>query len=307
MYHFIINPNASGGKGMKNWRRVEKELTRRGIEYEAFLTRAGGDAKKKAAELTDGCREPLTIVVIGGDGTVNEVVDGLLFGGPVTLGYIPSGSGNDLARSLRLPKKPEKCLKRILNPKYFKQLDYGILAYGEQSGHRRFMVSSGIGMDAAVCEEIQRLREKKGIRRVRLNRWRYLEIGILQFLKARPVKGYLLLDGTKKVEFNHIYFISAHIHPYEGGGFKFAPDADPCDGKLTVRVIHQDNKLRLVPILLGALRGSRKNYRGSRLYHCQEAEIHVERPMPVHMDGEGCMKQQEIQLRCIPQKVRMIG
>ena len=160
---------------------------------------------------------------------------------------------------------------------------------------------------ARAVRNRQRLREKKGIRRVRLNRWRYLEIGILQFLKARPVKGYLLLDGTKKVEFNHIYFISAHIHPYEGGGFKFAPDADPCDGKLTVRVIHQDNKLRLVPILLGALRGSRKNYRGSRLYHCQEAEIHVERPMPVHMDGEGCMKQQEIQLRCIPQKVRMIG
>ncbi len=306
MYHFIINPNASGGKGSKVWQRVEKELSRRGIEYEAYLTRESGDAKKKAAELTDGRKEPFTIVAVGGDGTVNEVVDGLLSSGPVTLGYVPAGSGNDLARSLRLPKKPEKCLQKILNAGNRKLLDYGIIAYGERSGHRRFMVSSGIGMDAAVCEEIHRLRAKKGIGKVHLNRWRYLVIGVRQLWKAKPVKGYLLLDGTKKVEFDHIYFVSAHIHPYEGGGFKFAPDADPCDGKLTLRVIHQDRKLLLVPILLGALRGSRKNYRGSRIYSCQEAEIHVERPMPVHMDGESCMRQQEIQLRCIPRKVRMI-
>ncbi len=306
MYHFIINPYACNGRGMKIWRRVEKKLNHLGENYEAHITEEQGDCRRIAKELTGKGMEPRIIVVVGGDGTMNEVLDGLSFGGPVTIGYIPAGSGNDLARSLRLPKSPGKCLRKVLNPKYHKQLDYGVISYGEESEHRRFMVSSGIGLDAAVCHDILAAKVKQGVKKLRFGKWWYIFLGIKQLLIARPVKGYLLLDGTQKVEFNHLYFVSAHIHPYEGGGFKFAPGADPCDGRLTVRVVHQENKPKLVPILLGALRGSRKKYPGSRIYTCQEMEVHTERPMPVHADGESCMCQKDIQIRCIPHRVRMI-
>ncbi len=306
MYHFIINPNASGGRGRRVWRRVEKELRRLKVEYEAFLTEKTGDAAACAFRLTDGCKKPLTIVVIGGDGTVGETVGGLAFCGPVTMGYIPAGSGNDLARSLKLPKNPRKCLKRILHPASYKLLDYGVVSYGGQSAHHRFVVSSGIGMDAAVCGNIAEVRARQTGRGIFLGKWNYLVLGIRQLILAKPVKGCLILDSTKKVEFNHIYFISAHIHPYEGGGFLFAPGADPSDGQLDVRVVHQDRKLRLVPILLGALLGSRRNHPGSRLYTCREAEIRLDRPMAVHYDGESCARQQELQLRCISSKIRMI-
>ena len=107
MYNFIVNPNAKGGQGEKLWRRLEKRLAYLGIEYEAFLTTKAGDASVFAANLTKKCREPRIIVIVGGDGIVNEVVDGLCFGGPVTLGYIPTGSGNDLARSLLHGKTAE--------------------------------------------------------------------------------------------------------------------------------------------------------------------------------------------------------
>lgn len=306
MYHFIVNPNACNGRSMKIWRRIEKQLDRMGENYEAYLTERPGDARRFASELTSGCKDPRIIVAVGGDGTVNEILDGLSFGGPVTLGYIPAGSGNDLARSLRLPKRPAKCLKKVLNPKYHRQLDYGVVSYGEESGHRRFMVSSGIGLDAAVCHDILTSRLGKASGRLPFGKWWYIVIGIKQLLLARPVKGYLVLDGVQKVEFSHLYFISVHIHPYEGGGFKFAPGADPCDGKLTVRVVSQDAKRKLVPVLLGALRGSRKKYSGSRVYTCQEVEVCTERPMPVHADGESCMCQNSIQLRCIPHRLRMI-
>ena len=306
MYHFIVNPNASGGKGLKAWRRVEKELKRRGVEYRALLTEKKGDAARFAAELTDGCKEPLTIAAIGGDGTVGEVAGGLAFCGPVTMGYIPAGSGNDLARSLKLSKKPLKCLQKILDPAAYKLLDYGVASYGGQSGHRRFMVSAGIGMVAAVCHDIAAVRDKQKKKGIFLGKWNYLVLGIRQLILAKPVKGYLLLDSTKRVEFNHIYFVSFHIHPYEGGGFLFAPGADPGDGRLDVRVVHQDHKFRLVPILLGALLGSRKNYSGARLYSCREAEIHLEREMPVHYDGESSGRQKDLHVRCISSKIRMI-
>ncbi len=306
MYYFIINPNASGGRGRKVWRQVEKELKKRDVEYQAFLTESQGDAARYAAELTDGWKEPRTIVAVGGDGTIGEVTCGLAFSCPVTLGYIPAGSGNDFARSLRISQKPLKSLKKVLAPGCHKLLDYGVVSYGGQSAHHRFLVSAGIGMDAAVCHKIAEIRSRQDGRSIFYRKWIYLAQGIRQLVRARPVEGWLLIDGVKKVEFSHIYFVSVHIHPYEGGGFLFAPEADPCDGRLDVRVVHQDRKIRLVPILLGAFLGSRKRYPGSRRYACREAEIHLNREMPVHYDGECCGWQQDLQVRCVANRIRMI-
>lgn len=306
MYYFIVNPNASGGRCSKIWKKLEKQLTHLGVEYKALLTEKPGDAIRYAADLTEGCRESRVIIVVGGDGTMNEVLDGLAFCGPVTLGYVPAGSGNDLARSLKLPKRPGRCLKKILNPKYYKLLDYGVMSYGEKLEHRRFMISAGMGMDAAVCCSLADSHVKQTMNKMHAGRLSYLIAGVKELMMCYPVKGYLLIDGTQKVELNHIYFISAHIHPFEGGGFKFAPAADPCDGKLTLCVVHHSSKIKLIPFLVTSLLGHHKKYRGVRSYQCREVELHMERPMAVHTDGENCMCQRAVHLRCIPGKIRLI-
>ncbi len=306
MYGFIVNPNAGGGRAERLWRHLEGQLRRMRVEYRAFLTEKSGDATAFAAVLTEKCREPRNIVVVGGDGTMNEVLDGLAFCGQVTVGYIPAGSGNDLARSLKLPRHGAACLKKILNPKYLKLFDYGVLSYGLELHHRRFMVSAGIGLDAETCLEVMDSRIKQVLNKVCLGKLSYILIGLKKLLFFLPVKGYLVLDGIQKVEFNHIYFVSAHIHSYEGGGFRFAPGADPCDGKLTICVVHHEKRRKILPILLGAFLGSRHKRHGVRNYTCQEAEIHLERPMAVHVDGERCLCQKDLHVRCIPQKVRMM-
>lgn len=307
MYYFIVNPNSRSGRGSNIWKKLEKRLNRLGVEYEAYLTQKPGDAVSFAAELTEGCKDSRIIVIVGGDGTVNEVLNGLAFCAPVTLGYIPAGSGNDLARSLKLPKKPARCLKKILNPKYHKQLDYGVLSYGkEEVAHRRFMVSAGIGFDAAVCHNLLYSKAKMILNKLHLGKLSYLVIGLKQLILACPTKGYLLLDGVQKVEFNHIYFVAAHIHPYEGGGFRFAPKADPMDGKLDICVVHHSAKVKLIPVLLSALLGRDTKHQGVRRYTCQEAEIHTDKIMPVHVDGESCFCQKDLQIRCIEKKIRII-
>lgn len=303
MYYFIVNPGSGRGKGFRIWRKLEKLLSFACVEYEAYFTHGQGDARALARDLTEGCREPRVIVVAGGDGTVNEVVDGLSFNGPVTLGLIPGGTGNDLAKSLRLPGSPRRCLKKILHPKYHKLMDYGVLSYGEgEVRHRRFVVSAGIGVDAAVCHSLLH----GGFNKICPRKLRYVLVGLGQLFRARPVKGYLVLDGVQKVEFNHIYFISAHIHPSEGGGFVFAPGADCSDGRLSMCVAHTSSRIRLFQIVLDAFFGRRKKRPGVRRYECREAFIHLDRPMAVHVDGESCQMQQDIQLRCIQKKMRMI-
>lgn len=63
---------------------------------------------------------------------MNEVLDGASFHGPLNLGYIPAGTGNDLWRSLHMPASPVKCLKKQLQPRHFSMIDYGVLSYGKR-------------------------------------------------------------------------------------------------------------------------------------------------------------------------------
>ena len=306
MYYFIVNPNAHGGRGEKIWKKLERQIRKSGISYEAYQTENPGDARRIAAQLTADMQEEITIVAVGGDGTVNEVLNGLSIGDSLTVGYIPTGSGNDLARGLNNSRNPGKCLKRILNPEEICRVDYGILSYeDEEPVYRRFMVSSGIGFDAAVCHRLLD-RSKPGELRQIPGRGRYILAGLKQLLTAKASRGYLILDGVRRVEFNHIYFVSVHNHGSEGGGFLFAPKAVFDDGELELCVAHTASKLRLLPVLLDAYRGHLGRRRGVHFYRCKEAVIHVEQPMPVHADGENCYCQNELRVRCVKQKLRMI-
>ena len=70
-YYFIVNPNAGNGRGLKKWNRVRAFLERNGLDYDIFFTTAAGDAARRARELSEACTEPMDIITIGGDGTVN--------------------------------------------------------------------------------------------------------------------------------------------------------------------------------------------------------------------------------------------
>ncbi len=115
MYTFIVNPHARSGLGLKVWKRLEGMLKERQLKYQVFLTRYPGHATKFAHTLTSGSKE-ITLIALGGDGTINEVVNGIQDLSKVTLGYVPIGSSNDFARSMKLSHEPEVLLKQILSP-----------------------------------------------------------------------------------------------------------------------------------------------------------------------------------------------
>lgn len=307
MYHFIVNPSAGAGRGLKIWKSIVRYLDSHNIEYEAFLTEKQGDAYEAARKLTDSYDEPKYLIVVGGDGTINEVLDGLAFHGPLNLGYIPAGAGSDLAKSLRMPAGAIQCLKKQLSPRHFTMIDYGVLSYGDQEVlHRRFLVSAGIGFDAAVCQAALSSRLCRCLDRLGFGKLSYVLVGIRQFFKCRSCRGYILLDGVKRVEFNNILFISCHIQPTEGGGFLFAPKADGSDGRMNICVMSHSARRRLLPVLFSAFIGGRRRVKGVRTYECREVSIHTDAPLPVHVDGESCGFQTDIQAVCIPRKVRMM-
>ena len=139
-----------------------------------------------------------------------------------------------------------------------------------------------------------------------MQKMNYILVGLKQYLKAKPTKGYMLLDGSKKVEFNYIYFISAQIQPCEGGGFWFAPKADSSDGNLEVCIVSHASKRQVLGTLLRAL-FRRSHNRGLRCFSCREVQIYTERPMAVHVDGESCQYQSNLEVRCIERKLKIVG
>ncbi|MDE5745967.1 MAG: diacylglycerol kinase family lipid kinase, partial [Acetatifactor sp.] len=233
IYHFILNPVSRSGKGQKLWDTViEPYLQAAQVPYEAHFSHAKGDITRLTGEISSAeSAEPHRIVILGGDGTIDEALQGIEDLSRVTLGYIPIGSGNDFTRDMPISRDPLKALKQILEAKDTTAVDIGTTTYGDSSSHR-FIVSSGIGFDAAVCEETNRSEMKGFLNKIGLGKLTYLGIALKQLFASKAVSCQIRLDDGEPISIRKILFVAFMNHMYEGGGFKFAPQADYRDGML---------------------------------------------------------------------------
>ena len=148
MYYFIVNPGSRSGNGKIVWKQVEAILEQEQVEYRVFFTAYRYHATKLSKEITSR-GEKLTLVTVGGDGTVNEVIDGIQDFSRVTFAYIPTCSSNAFARSLQLACNPQIARMHILHSSCFRKIDLGLMSYGTRT--LRFAGSCGCGFDASVC------------------------------------------------------------------------------------------------------------------------------------------------------------
>lgn len=303
MYTFIVNPNARSGLGQITWKKLEDILKHREIEYQAYFTKYQKHATRIVQKLTQEDHAQ-TIIALGGDGTVNEVVSGINDLSKITLGYIPIGSSNDFARGMGLSADPEKALENILSPTRFAYINIGVLEYASKK--RRFAVSSGLGFDAAVCHQVIVSPLKKALNRLKLGKLSYAAIGLQRILTMMPGKMTVTLDDGSPMEFDKVYFAAAMNQNVEGGGFKFCPKANPMDDILDVIVVSGLSKLKILSLLPIAFKGWHVHFKGIYTYRCQTAKFESERPLPVHTDGEPIFLQREMELSLEPEKLRLI-
>lgn len=288
---------------------IEKQLENDSQEYRVFFTERQGDAAEIARVLTRDRNESKIIVVVGGEGTYNEVLNGVSFKGMLTLGYVPAGTRNAISKGVRSYIKLNKQIKRVLHPKYYRMMNYGVLTSGgDEIFNRRFGGRCGIGLDAAICHNLLCSSMRTRMSKCNMNRFLMFGIGLRQLMLAKPVKGYILFDNAKKVEFNHLYFVTFHVSGEPNGNKKKAAEyGDGDGGRMKVYVANSSKKSKMIPILLDVTMGIRRKERCIRVFECEEASVHLSRPLAVHVDGESCMCQQEIGIRCIGKRVRMIG
>ena len=301
MYHIIINPASRSGRGLKIWKSIiEPALHKEGITYRSYFSEKAGDVIELAHEITaqqTSASDPLYLLILGGDGTVNEALQGIQNPSKVILGYIPTGSSNDLARDLGIPKEPLEALSRVLHTGSIYPMDLGTVTYSDGET-RRFAVSCGIGFDAAVCEEALHSRMKTAFNKIGLGKLTYLGIALKQLFTAKRASCEIYLDEKKPIYLQKIMFVASMIHKYEGGGFQFCPDAIDNDGIFSLCTVGDIPLPTILVALPTAFKGKHYKFKGITPYSASKVRIKTSLPLWVHTDGEVTRKAQDFTLSC---------
>lgn len=303
MYTFIVNPQARSGLGHKVWTELEGILKKRAVSYEVFFTKYQKHATAIAGKITSDGNEHI-LIALGGDGTVNEVVNGISDYEKTIFGYIPIGSSNDFARGLHLPSEPVEALETILAMKKLHSMNVGVLKY--QNKTRRFAVSAGMGFDAAICHEAVVSRLKYLLNKLKLGKLTYVGIALHRLFLQKPDEVTLTLDGTREITLPDTYFVAIMNNKYEGGGFMFTPRAKNDDDKLDIMVASGIPKWKILMILPTAYSGKHTRFKGVHIYSAKHIKIESDIPLAIHCDGEPIFLQREVSAFCAKTKLRVI-
>lgn len=304
MYHFIVNKNASSGQGIKVWNLLEDILMTENTEYEVYFPDNRIDTIRLMKELSapENMGESLPhFVVVGGDGTLNAVIQGIQQMDQIKLSCIPVGSGNDFARGLGVSDSPVEALMLLLHCPQESIIDYGLakvmLASGEIK-QSRFLISNGVGYDAEICEEVNGSTGKQLLNRLGLGQLSYVIIGLKRILERETCDARITFDGRETIVLRDMFLTVTMNTPFEGGGVPFCPMASWKDGEFDICMVSSLSKAKLLlAIMLVYLK---RHYMLSQVNHkkCKKIKIQMKKARWIHLDGDTPCKTKVIELEC---------
>ena len=223
MVHVIYNPKSGSGK--RSLADLKHRLSEEKIPYQLHIASDEAEAKLLASRSPVDAED--IVLLIGGDGSLNHLINHLPEKEVPSLILLSSGSGNDFARGIGMRRGVPNVI-RMLQKEGLKPcpLDCGEADFGDQK--HRFMVSCGIGYDARVCSILNGSPIKNLMNRLHLGKLAYLIHGIQGIFLYEKTTVTVRIDGGRKKTFHDMAFLSIHNRPYEGGGFAFAPGASAC-------------------------------------------------------------------------------
>lgn len=305
MLYFIVNPKSRTGKGLNIWRDVKSYLKDNNIRYRALDTKYEGHATKLAEEVCKLPQEKINLVVIGGDGTVNEVINGITDFHKVNFGIIPTGSGNDFARGLGIKGDPVEQLVKIITSEKTEAIDIGKVTWGENGASRYFAISSGVGLDAIVCKMALTSKLKTFLNKIHLGKLTYIILTIHTLFSMTTADFRVKLDGEER-KLTKVIFSAAMNFRAEGGGVPMAPRADAKDGLLSMCMVHTIPKWRTffcLPLLCAA---KHENIKGFDIVNCKECQIEISESVVLHADGEYVADVDKVTFESVPSKLNLI-
>lgn len=280
----IVNPASGNGRAMKQWPAISAALLEHGLAHRVEFTTGPDDATQLARAMAMNGAQ--TIVAVGGDGTVNEIINGMIANGELInpdtrLMIIPAGTGKDLGRTVGTGRI-ERAIKAHLDGSHA-LIDLGQITYHKDSGEevtRYFANVADLGLGATVAARINRSSKRLG------GLLTYLLAAVRTIIAFQPTRVRVDVEGETIYDATANMVVMANAR-FFAGGMRVAPDASLCDGLLELFILTDVGKRALLTKLLPAVyRGKHIGHPG--VLHVRARTISVTCPdgMLLEMDGE---------------------
>ncbi len=285
MIRFIINPNAGKHKNLK---MLENDIKKLFPQAEIIYTKCAGHAKELALEAAQ--KNYKITVAVGGDGTINEVTQGLV-NSKTALGIIPCGSGNGFARMIKMPLKDNlKCLE-IIKQNNTKRIDVG------RANTEYFLNVAGLGFDAIIAHKFATSKRR--------GKFPYFKIGIREFFSFKPLKYSLNFEGGIKKEISPLCLAFANGNQY-GCDFVIAPKAVLDDGFLDMVSVKPANVFKMMLGLPNFLKDDISPVKLTQTERIKSVEVISKTPFYYHIDGEPRKAQDRLKITVLPKSLTII-
>lgn len=286
-YAVIMNPAAGRGKGKKLQNSIVELLHEELGDIEVFQTEYPNHAQELARQLKD---KNSMIIAVGGDGTINEVVNGMVRG-KAALAVIPTGSGNDFTKMLNLPKDISAVIQTIKAGKR-KKIDIG------KVGDRYFPNGIGIGFDVWVVRESMKVSRLRGFLI-----YLYSVIKTVFLYKNQTIT----FTTDEESTLRDIFLIAIGNGKAMGGGFFLTPQAEVDDGQLDICIIRALSKREVLLNLPKAIHGKHTELEQVEMLRKNKVTIHSDEGIAVHADGELLgMEFKELEISLIPAALEVV-
>jgi YegS/Rv2252/BmrU family lipid kinase len=299
----IVNMAAGGGRTKRDWPAIAEILQKKGIRYEPCFTERRLHASIIARnKIKEGYSK---IIVVGGDGTMNEVINGVfaqkrIKTTEVMLGMISVGTGNDWARMFNIPADYEGAVKTIKQQKTFIQ-DAGLVSYcrNGKAWNRYFINIAGMGFGARVVERTNRMKEKG-----KSGPLLYFYNIFYSLIQYKAQKADIEIDGESF--HRKIFSLNVGIGKYNGGGMIQVPHAIVDDGLYSITLIKKIGKLNVLANMKNLYNGNIVNHSKVETYMAKSVQIEGSPLLKIETDGES-LGHGPVKFQIIPRSVRVIS
>lgn len=300
----VLNPNAGGCQASIEWPSIQEELIKQAFEFEMVQTARPGHAiELVASKIEEGFRK---IIAIGGDGTLHEVVNGIMQqthvpATEILLAMISMGTGNDWIKTHQISNNYKEAIQQIKKGKTILQ-DVGKIIYiedGKTHQTRFFINSVGIGFDARVVKNI--LPKKISGKSKKSD---YINGLIKSLFSHKNVESLIYLDN--EIIDTKLYNLTVGVCQYKGGGFKLLPHAVPDDGMLDVTLACKISKRKLLVSLPKIFGGKVDKIKYFNFYQVRDLKLDVSGPICTEADGE-YLGSFPLQVSVLPNQLRLIS
>lgn len=302
-YKIIVNPTSGRGMGEESYPRIDAELKEYGLDYEMCRTKSQGHAIHLAKEAAaDGFD---VVVAAGGDGTLNEVLNGLMRTGNhreqrPALSVIPIGRGNDFCFGVDIPMEIEAVIQLLAGGEC-RRIDVGFVKGGDYPEGRYFGNGVGIGFDAVVGFEALKLEKLGGFPSYIVAALKT----ILLYYQAPMVK----IEMNGRTHTQPALMVSVMNGRRLGGGFLMAPEGKMDDGQFDLVIAGQVSRPGILGLLPRFMMGTQADHPAITTDRMEKIKVSaIDGALPAHADGETLSTAgQELEISILPMALRVIG